>query len=203
MKKQIEKERKRKAATKEVTLESDEEDQDDNKEENENESDWDDDEKEEAQPMKKKHKYLTKSELANMEKVFEEAERWNLSEQGTASMMNAMNAASGKITVNDQSKVMIPTSVHKLKKKFRNKKVAERMGNSPLAVGVDERIDKTKKETGEGMKGAKRYQVVKEEHATVIFWRGRPTRAMWSPLEGLARSWPSPPSTSSSPGRPT
>ena len=31
------------------------------------------------------------------------------------------------------------------------------MGKSPLAVGVDERIDKTKKETGEGMQGAKRY----------------------------------------------
>ena len=72
--------------------------------------------------------------------------------------MNAMNAASGKITIDDQSTVIIPTTVHKLKKKFRTKKVAERMGKSPLAVGVDERIDKIKKETGEGMQGAKRYR---------------------------------------------
>ena len=88
--------RKRKEATKEVILESDEDTQDDDKEENEIESKLDDDEEKEDQPMKKKQKYLTKSELANMEKVFEEAERWNLSEQGTASIMNAMNAASGK-----------------------------------------------------------------------------------------------------------
>ena len=183
--KQSEKEKKRQEASKMVMMESDEEDEDEEKEENE----------ELAKPVKKKLKRYTKSELDEMKKVFEEAERWNLSEQGTASMINVMNASSGKITLDDQSKVLIPTTVHKLKKKFRKEKVEERMGKSPLAVGVDERIDKTKKETGEGMKGAKRYQVVKEEHATVIFCPGRPTRAMWSPQVGLARSWLSPPST--------
>ena len=75
--------RKRKAATSEVLLKSVEEDQDDDKEENDNESTWDDDEEKETQPKKKKQKHLTKSEPANMEKGFEEAESWNLSEQGT------------------------------------------------------------------------------------------------------------------------
>ena len=105
-----------------------------------------------------------------MEPVFEEAERWNLSQQGTASIINLINVASGKITKNDQSFVMTPDHVHKLQKKMRIEKVKERMGKSPIAIGVDERKDKTKVRTGDGQRGSKRYQVVKEDHATIIFW---------------------------------
>ena len=105
-----------------------------------------------------------------MEPVFEEAERWNLSQQGTASIINLINVASGKITKNDQSFVMTPDHVHKLQKKMRIEKVKERMGKSPIAIGVDERKDKTKVRTGDCQRGSKRYQVVKEDHATVIFW---------------------------------
>ena len=177
MQKQSEKENRRQEASKKVTMESDEEDEDEESEEND----------ELAKPLKKKHKRYTQSELEKMKKVFEEAERWNLSEQGTASMINVMNASSGKITLDDQSKVLIPTTVHKLKKKFRTEKVEERMGKTPLAVGVDERIDKTKKEMGEGMKGAKRYQVVKEEHATVIFWPGETYEGHVVPTGGTGK----------------
>ena len=75
-----------------------------------------------------------------------------------------------KITKNDQSFVMTPDHVHRLQKKMRIEKVKERMGKSPIAIGVDERKDKTKVRTGDGQRGSKRYQVVKEDHATVIFW---------------------------------
>ena len=54
-------------------------------------------------------------------------------------------------------------------------------------MGVDERIDKTKKEMGEGMKGAKRYQVVKKEHATVIFWPGETYEGHVVPTGGTGK----------------
>ena len=65
---------------------------------------------------------------------------------------------------------MTPNHFHKLQKKMRIEKVQVRMGMSPIAIGVDERKDKTKVRTGDGQRVSKRYQVVKEDHATVIFW---------------------------------
>ena len=69
MQKQSEKENRRQEASKKVTMESDEEDEDEESEEND----------ELAKPLKKKHKRYTQSELEKMKKVFEEAERLNLS----------------------------------------------------------------------------------------------------------------------------
>ena len=54
-----------------------------------------------------------------MKTMFEEAEWWNLTEQGTASMVNLINVVSGEITEEDQSYVLTPSRVHKVKKKLR------------------------------------------------------------------------------------
>ena len=66
-------------------------------------------------------------------------------------------------------------------------KAQVREGQSPIAVGIDERIDKTKVLAGEGVTGSKRFVVKKEEHATVIFWPGETFQGHVVPELGTGR----------------
>ena len=134
-----------------------------------------------------KRQRITRKEIEKMKPVFEEAERWNLTEQGTASMINVMNSFAGKITIEDQSRVLTPPTVHKIKRRLREEKVEERKGKCPLAAGVDERKDITKMIVGEGVKGSKRFKFGREEHATVIFWPGETYEGHLVPENGTGR----------------
>ena len=120
----------------------------------------------------RKRKRLTGGEKRTIRGVLEEAERWNISERGTAAVMNAVGAALGTITNKDQSQVFSKNDVNRLKCQLRKQAVEERKSQSPLAIGLDERKDKTKVLAGEGERGSKRFAVKKEEHCTVIFWPG-------------------------------
>ena len=157
--------------------------------ENEDETDDDNEAKDQDYKCEKKikRKRYSQAEVEELRVVFEEAERWNLTEQGTASMVNIMNAKVGKITKENQTFVLTPSRVHKVKNRLRREKVAERKGKSPLAAGVDERIDVTKKLAGEGLKGSRRYIMGREEHASVIFWPGETYEGHVVPSAGTGR----------------
>ena len=120
----------------------------------------------------RKRKRLTETEKLKFKGVLQEAERWKISERGTAAVMNAVGAALGSITIKDQAKVVSKNGVRRLKGQLRKRAVEERKSQSPLAIGLDERKDNTKVLAGEGERGSKRYAVKKEEHCTVIFWPG-------------------------------
>ena len=101
----------------------------------------------------RKIKRLTGGEKRTIRGVLEEAERWNISERGTAAVMNAVGAALGTITNKDQSQVFSKNDVNRLKGQLRKQAVQERKSQSPLAIGLDERKDKTKVLAGEGERG--------------------------------------------------
>ena len=135
----------------------------------------------------KKRKRLTGEEVDQIKGVLEETERFNLTQRGTAAVVNAVNAAAGTITSEDQSQVLTKSGVKRLKSRLRKKALEERKSQSPLAIGLDERKDLTKTLAGEGERGSKRFIVRKEEHCTVIFWPGETYEGHVVPQGGTGR----------------
>ena len=120
----------------------------------------------------KKRKRLTKKEIGSLDRILEEAERFQISDEATASIVNAANFNAGVISENDNFDVLYQKKVNRLKKKARLRQVEERKGKSILAVGIDERKDWTKVQVGEGKFGAKRFQKEKVENCAIVYWPG-------------------------------
>ena len=91
---------------------------------------------------------------------FETCDRFKVSETAAAHIHN--------IFVKKQK--LNQSQVHKKKEKLRIEKVIKFKKAKVTAIGFDERKDDTKKEVGIGKNGAKRFDVVKEEHCAVVLW---------------------------------
>ena len=139
------------------------------------------------QSKSNKRKKLSGDEMQKIKGVLQEAERWNISQRGTAAVINAVGASLGTVTNEDQSKVISKSDVKRLKGQLRKLAVEERKNQSPLAIGLDERKDQTKVLAGEGERGSKRYIKKKEEHCTVIFWPGETYEGHIVPKGGSGR----------------
>ena len=121
-------------------------------------------------PKMKRGKYITKKKYKALQPVFETAERFNLSDNAIAHMMNATGFASAENENETQQEIIIQSRVNKLKRKLRAHKVEESKGKSPIAIGMDERKDACRVLVGVGEKGKKRYETQKVENCSVIYW---------------------------------
>ena len=122
------------------------------------------------EPQIKRGKYITKEKYEALAPVLETAERFNLSDNAVAHMVNATKAAAGILDQEGTSEIMIQSQVNKLKNKIRMEKVEESKWRVPIAIGIDERKDATKISVGIGLKGKQRYETKKIENCSVIYW---------------------------------
>ena len=113
-----------------------------------------------------------KQKLSELKPIIETAERFGLSDSAVAHIVNATNAKSSIISEDNSSEVLYRSKVKRIRKQFRAEKVEESKGKTPIAVGFDERKDKSKVEVGEGIKGSKRFEMKKVENCAVIYWPG-------------------------------
>ena len=129
----------------------------------------------EDEPKEKKIR-MTKREfkdkLSKLQPIIETAERFGLSDSAVAHMVNATNAKSSTISEDSPSEILYRSKVKRIRKIMRSEKVEESKGKEPIAIGFDERQDKSKVEVGKGIKGCKRFETKKVEHCAVIFWPG-------------------------------
>ena len=104
-----------------------------------------------------------------MKNFFSTVDRYKVSEFAATHLYEDLMSLGDEepVVLLDQSKV------HRLKKKFRLNQINQFEGRSVTAIGFDERVDKTKKEAGTGVKGSKRFEDKKEEHCVLILWPGQ------------------------------
>ena len=57
-------------------------------------------------------------------------------------------------------------------------------GKQVTAVGFDERIDRTKVDAGTGVKGTRRFDMVREEHCSIVLWPGEEVAGHVCPESG-------------------
>ena len=121
---------------------------------------------------KVKKKRLTKKEISKIKPIIETAERFGLSDSAVAHIVNATNVKASIISEENTSEILYRSKVKRIRKKLRSEKVEESKGKEPIAVGFDERKDKSKVEVGMGIKGSKRFEMKKVENCAVIYWPG-------------------------------
>ena len=93
-------------------------------------------------------------------------ERYGVSEAATAELYN--EDMRRREAVSDH--VMTQSQAHRLKKKFRMKRIQKVAGGAPIALSADERQNPTKMEVGTGAKGSKRFETKKQEHCAIILY---------------------------------
>ena len=90
---------------------------------------------------KKKQNGTEKTDLST---VLEAADRFGLSNMATAHLINAASTSCGVVSKNDQNNVMYRKKVERMRKDLREERLKEVEGREPLAIGFDERRDKSK-----------------------------------------------------------
>ena len=101
----------------------------------------------------KSRRTLGKEEKKDLEEFLAICERFNISDTAASHLFNLENEKKNIDTKINQSQV------NKFKRKFRIKKVQEFEYGDVIALGFDERIDKTKTVVGVGLKGCKRFEM--------------------------------------------
>ena len=130
---------------------------------------------EEDAPKQKKIRLSRKEfqqKISQLKPIIETADRFGLSDSAVAHIVNATNAKFSTITEDNSSEVLYRSKIKRIRKQLRTEKVEESKGKTPIAVGFDERKDKSKVEVGKGVKGSKRFEVKKVENCAVVFWPG-------------------------------
>lgn len=105
-------------------------------------------------------------------KIAETADRFKVSSEAVAHLSNDIKAAEGMITEENKELVTNTHKINRMRKKARLDKKDTFKNYKVQALMVDERIDENKVEVGVGVKGRKRFALVRQEDCAVIGYPG-------------------------------
>ena len=123
----------------------------------------------------KKRRRMSGEDKLKLEDFMTTCDRFNVSETASSTLFNLQNS---------QAKIN-QSQINKKKKELRLKTVKHFTTDQiPEAIGFDERKDMTKVQVGLGIKGKKRYEIMKEEHCAVIVYPGDQFAGHLTPKDG-------------------
>ena len=113
-----------------------------------------------------------KREKEAEKQIGEVADRFLMSSDGVADVLNAGKKADNTITAGDKGKVINYKKVQRMRKKSREDKKDKFRGFKAKGIMVDERVNENKVQIGVGRNNNKRFGIVRTEDCAVIGYPG-------------------------------